>query len=184
MNSLNVARTYSIDVRSKNPSLYAKLIMWWSFRKSGIPKSKRWHHCAGVLVFDNKVFVYDADEKFHVTHFDEWVKNYHIVNISDTTKEYNLGPDARFKIWEKYNSWLGTSYGVTSIIGLIIHDITHLLSIGRDGVSKLICSESEMRMYGPYLPDFGDEPLDYFDPYERGLVFNMQEYVGQLDIYK
>jgi len=175
-----IAKT--LDLRILKPSYFSRLIWWFSFRKIiWINKKDRWNHCLEYfkILWEDGTITHealDADKKYKRTNYFETIKEYKIINECDTVKAFNLTQEEIQGVYWKFRSFVGTKYGVVSIFGLAWHQITKRIKMGIDGSESLICSESSIRGYLPYLkvPDNNKEPFDYWDPYERGKLFPMK----------
>lgn len=167
---MRIISAYSYDVRNKKPGLFSKLIMFWT--------GKNYHHCIDsfMVEVDHKTRhdVFDAQMKYECNPYDELMKDYIIVNKCDTIKSFNLNQDQIRDVYYKACTFVGTKYGVMSIIGLVWHGLTKMITIGVDGSKRLICSEASIRLYLPYLNNV-EHPIDYLDPKERGRYFPMEK---------
>ncbi|MHA1379291.1 MAG: hypothetical protein ACTSRG_12985 [Candidatus Helarchaeota archaeon] len=194
--------TYSVDVRSKKPGIFAHAIMFWCWLIRPRLWFKSWktrhHHCAGVeiweiMFFEEGYFLskkktikiaisYDAQLKYERNVFKKWIANYNIINISNTTKTLNIYSEKkRLMVHNEHESLVGANYGKNSILGIIIHDTTKAILIGIDGKEKVICSESEMWAHQHFLPIKPDEPFDLIDVIERGYYIPMKKYNNELN---
>lgn len=173
----------SYDVRAYKPSTFAKLIMFWCFRNTDVPNSRRWHHCSGRLkilwedgTITNKS--YDAQLKYQRTDFSDYIKKYQIINYCNTIETFNLSQNDLFAVYLNYESMVGKDYGTDSIIGIVASAIWKGVKFGVNGSKRIICSEGEILAYLPFLkiPDPLPEPFDFYDPWERGTLFAMKAY--------
>lgn len=168
---MEIVYAQTIDVRSKKPTLFGRLIMWWT----GV----NWHHCADVFTVkygDGNIvsWVFDANFIYVMTDYSKWLEDYIVVNSCDTVKAFDLTQEDLQKIYYQAKSMIGSKYGVTSILGLLWHQVTGLVTIGVDGTKRLICSEASLRLYKDHLKKPIEEPFDYLDPRERGEYFPMK----------
>ena len=181
---IEVLRAFSYDVRNKKPNWYAKLIMWWCFRGTRTKKEFRFHHTADRFIVKNLITgevtdkIYEADKKYSDPDYKDWVKHYHIINVCDTEIFFGLSQEKLLKKYKRAKSYVGTTYGVPSIFGLVINDIFKIITFGNDGTGKLICSESSIRLYKEEIEErfVINGPIDYYDPLERGRFFGMIPY--------